>query len=293
MDDERGLHPLKTTDLVAVKPRHWLGQLDLRFDRRESRSYLGFRQHLGPLVMQKTLHPEGPAVCHGVLVHPPGGVAGGDQLKLNIEVSEQASALITTPGAGKWYKANHHQARQDLQFKVGKGASLEWLPQENILFDGADVNWQANVELDERAMFAGWDIVCLGRQAQKEVWQKGGLQQRLQVRRQGQLQWLEQTKLTPDHPLMQSLIGLQGNKVMGTFIVVAGQVPEAVLEQCRAVKAMETSAITGVSALPAVFVARYVGEVSQAAKQYFEALWQVLRPWYLSRPAIRPRIWNT
>ncbi len=293
MDDELGLHQLTPTDVVGAKPRHWLGQLDLRFDRRELRSYLGFRQHLGPLVMQKTLHPEGPEVCHGVLVHPPGGVAGGDQLKLNIEVSNAASALITTPGAGKWYKANQHQARQNLQFKVGKGASLEWLPQENILFDGADVKWQANIELAEDAKFAAWDIVCLGRQAQKEIWKQGGLQQCFRVKRQGQLQWLEQTKLTPDHPLMQSLIGLNGSKVMGTFIVVAGQVPEAVLEQCREVKAMETTAVTGVSGLPAVFVARYVGDVSQAAKQYFEAIWQLLRPWYLNRPAVRPRIWNT
>lgn len=293
MDDERGLRPLTPTGAVGVKPRHWLGQLDLCFDRRDSRSYLGFRQHIGPLVMQKTLHPEGPEICHGVLVHPPGGVAGGDQLNLNVTVSDGANALITTPGAGKWYKANQHQARQKLAFKVGKAASLEWLPQENILFDGADVNWQANIELADEAKFAGWDIVCLGRQAQKEVWQKGGLQQCLQVKRKGQLQWIEQTKLTPDHPLMQSLIGLEGNKVMGTFIVVAGQLPEEILEKCREIKAMEAPATTGVSALPALFVARYVGNVSQAAKQYFEALWHVLRPWYLGRPAVRPRIWNT
>lgn len=293
MDDERGLQQLTSTDTVAVKPRHWLGQLDLRFDRRDERSYLGFRQHIGPLMMQKTLHPEGPEVCHGVLVHPPGGVAGGDQLKLNVEVADSASALITTPGAGKWYKANQHQARQDLQFKVGNAASLEWLPQENILFNGADVNWQADIELAEGATFAGWDIVCLGRQAQKEVWQQGGLQQCFRVKRQGQLQWIEQTKLTPDHPLMQSLVGLNGHQVMGTFVVVAGQLPEDILTQCREVKPMEPAAVTGVSALPAVFVARYVGEVSQAAKQYFEAIWQILRPWYLNKPAVRPRIWNT
>lgn len=293
MDDERGLSPNIATRAVGAKPGHWLGKLNLRFDRRDSCSYLGFREHIGPLVMQKTLHPEGPSVCHGVLVHPPGGVAGGDQLKLNIEVSDKASALITTPGAGKWYKANHHQARQELQFKVGKGASLEWLPQENILFDGADVNLQANIELEEGACFSGWDILCLGRQAQKEVWQKGAFQQRFQVKRLGKLQWLEQAKLTPDHPLMRSLIGMEGNKVVGTFIVLAGQLPEAILEQCRQIKPNEASAVTGVSALPAVFVARYVGNVSQAAKLYFESLWQLLRPWYLNRAAVRPRIWNT
>lgn len=293
MDDERGVYSRQSDVALTTQSTHWLGQLDLRFDRRDTRSYLGFRKHLGPLVMQKTLHPEGPTVCHGVLVHPPGGVAGGDELKLNVKVSDGASALMTTPGAGKWYKANQKQAKQCLQFEVGKSASLEWLPQENILFDGADVNWQANVELAEDATFAGWDVVCLGRQAQKEVWQQGGLQQSVNVTRKGRLQWLEQAKLTPDHPLMQSLIGLNGRKVMGTFIVFAGEVPEPILAQCRAVKPTESVAAIGVSALPSVFVARYVGEVSQAAKQYFEVLWQLLRPWYLGRPAVRPRIWNT
>ncbi len=293
MDDERALPPPLRLATSSANKRHWLGRLDLRFDRRDARSYLGFRQHTGPLVMQKTLHPEGTEVCHGVLVHPPGGVAGGDHLQLNVEVAADAKALITTPGAGKWYKANRHQARQDLQFNVGAAASLEWLPQENIVFDGADVHWQADITLAEGAVFAGWDIVCLGRQARQENWQTGGLAQRLSIKRAGHLQWLEQTKLTPAHPLMQSLIGLDGCKVMGTFVVVAGQVPEDLLAKCREVISMETEAIIGVSALPEVFVARYVGNVSQAAKQYFEAIWQQLRPWYLNRPAVRPRIWNT
>lgn len=293
MDDERASPQAFSLAKPSANKRHWLGRLDLRFDRRGARSYLGFRQHTGPLVMQKTLHPEGPEVCHGVLVHPPGGVAGGDHLQLNVEVSAKAKALITTPGAGKWYKANQYQAKQDLQFNVAAGASLEWLPQENIVFDGADVGWQAGITLAEDAVFAGWDIVCLGRQARQESWQTGGLAQRLTIKRAGALQWLEQTKLTPSHPLMQSLIGLNGHKVMGTFVVVAGQVPEDLLAKCREVMSMETEAAIGLTALPEVFVARYVGDVSQAAKQYFEAIWQLLRPWYLNRPAVRPRIWNT
>lgn len=270
----------------------WRAELQLNFRNTQGRSFLASRQHTGPLVIQKTLHPEGEDVCHGVIVHPPGGVAGGDQLSLNVQAQDAAHALLTTPGAGKWYKANGREASQTLQFKLQASVCLEWLPQENIVFDGARLRLAAEVELADKAVYAGWEILCLGRQASQERWLSGSLHQRLVIRRNGVMIWNERALLTPASLAMTSRAGLNGRVVSGSFVVAAGSLPADLLLQCRQLSA-EPQSLVAISALPDIVVARYMGQSSQAARRYFQALWQILRPWYAGRPACIPRIWST
>ncbi len=272
--------------------KHWRASLVLEFGARQSRTTLLRRQHQGPLVVQKMLYPEGDAVCHGIIVHPPGGVAGGDQLSITANLDAGTHVLLTTPGAGKWYKANQLQASQALNFTLGQGACLEWLPQENILFDGSQVRFAGQVNLAADAVFCGWEILCLGRQARGESWAAGSVQQVLEIRREGRLLWNERMHLQPESRVMQSMAGLRGLPISGSLVLAAGAVPAEVLQACRAVEA-EAGAHVGVSALPDIFTARYIGRSSEAAKHYFERLWQLLRPWYAGRAASRPRIWNT
>lgn len=300
MDDDHRQATLKappnTMNAPFIHQPNWQASLKLSFTHDQGRSFLAKRLHVGPLVIQKTLHPEGNDVCHGVIVHPPGGVAGGDALRIEACLEPNANVLLTTPGAGKWYKSNGKLASQHLHFDVKHGGHLEWFPQENILFEGANVKFSAEINLSSIATYAGWEIVCFGRQAQKECWETGFMHQNLAVRRNGQLIWQECAHLSPQHLLMKSIMGLAGNVVNASFVVVSGLVPSNIIEACRAIKpkaTLDLEARYAVSALPEVFVARYVGQSSQCAKQYFEALWMVLRPWYLGRTAVRPRIWST
>jgi urease accessory protein len=276
--------------------KRWLANLNLDFAKQKERSYLVKNLHVGPLVLQKTLHPEGDAVCHGVVIHPPGGVAGGDTLILNVNVLEKAHALLTTPGAGKWYKANGQQASQHLQFNLQQEACFEWLPQENILFDGAEVKFSAEVNLAVDAQYAGWEILCFGRQAQNELWKSGSLHQNLTIHREQKLIWNERSFLKPEHAILDSIVGLHGNAVSASFVIAAGAVPVDVLAACREIQpklALDMQAKYGLTALPEVFSVRYVGQSAQCARQYFEQLWRILRPWYAQREVTRPRIWNT
>ncbi|MGZ8253062.1 MAG: urease accessory protein UreD [Methylophilaceae bacterium] len=276
--------------VAAMAP--WQASLALAFAAKDGRTSLTKKQHQGPLVIQKVLYPEGHAVCHGIIVHPPGGVAGGDALTLAVQLAEDANALLTTPGAAKWYKANGREASQLLKFDLAPGASLEWLPQENILFDGAMLDLSAEINLANEATYAGWEILCFGRQASNEQWQAGRLKQKLVIRRHGTMIWQERAFLSPASKVMSAMAGLGGNVISGSFVVVAGLLPAEVLAACREVMA-EDSAKVAVTALPEIFSARYIGQSSQSARHYFEALWHILRPWYASRQATRPRIWNT
>lgn len=288
MDD---LKPAISSPPQRMTVKHWQARLELGFSRRDDRSYLAHRLHKGPLVVQKSLHPEGDDVCHAVVVHPPGGVAGGDALHLQVTVDEGAKALLTTPGAGKWYKANGTIATQKLSFQLASGSGLEWLPQENILFDAAEVGFGAEIDLAADATFAAWDIVCLGRQAQQEVWQRGVYKLNQRISRNGRLIWNECAHMQAEDLVKISRVGLGGAVVFGTFVVCAGTVPAEILQACRDI--LVSDAKTGITALPEVLCIRYVGNASQQARQYFEQCWQILRPWYYQKDAVRPRIWNT
>src|ERR1700761_321761 len=136
----------------------WKAELALLYRHLDNRTFVAERRHEGPLVVQKPLYPEGPGVCHSVLVHAPGGIAGGDSLTLDLSLERHARALITTPSATKWYKADGRVARQMSHLSVGACAVLEWLPLESILFDEADAVIGATVALADDAVFAGWEI---------------------------------------------------------------------------------------------------------------------------------------
>ncbi|MFL9610544.1 urease accessory protein UreD [Methylobacillus sp. Pita2] len=280
------------TKTAAWADKRWQALLALDFAARAGRTTLVGKRHQGPLMVQKMLYPEGDEVCHGIIIHPPGGVAGGDQLQLVATLGALAKALLTTPGAGKWYKANQLSASQEIRFQLAANSCLEWLPQENILFDGSDVRFSSEIDLAEGAVFCGWDIMCFGRQARSEQWDEGELRQVMQVRREGRLIWNERLFAQPQSLVMRSGIGLKGMPVNGSLVVAAGAVPVDIVEACRAIEA-RGDAHYGVTALPEIFSARYIGRSSEAAREYFERLWQVLRPWYAAHPAVRPRIWNT
>src|SRR5881394_3228866 len=136
----------------------WKAELRLGFAAENGRTVLRERRSEGPLVVQKPLYPDGESVCHAIVVHPPGGIAGGDQLSLKVRAGEGAHALLTTPGAAKWYRSGGAWAEQSLDFDVD--GTLEWLPRETIVFDSALAGLRTRISLGEKASFIGWEVMC-------------------------------------------------------------------------------------------------------------------------------------
>jgi urease accessory protein len=262
----------------------WKAELELGFEQRAGRTVLAARRHDGPLVVQKPLYPEGEDVCHAIVVHPPAGMAGGDELALNARAGSGAHALLTTPGAGKWYRSTGPWAAQRLRFEVA--GALEWLPQETIVFDGARAQLDTEVRLESDARYLGWEILCLGRTGSGEKFARGELRLSTRVFRDGKLLWLERGRIAGGGALLDSPAGLQGQPVCATLVAACAS-PTIDLAACRQVESLS------VTQLPGVLIARYLGDSSEQAKRRFAKLWAVLRPTLFGREVRLPRIWST
>ncbi|HEX6157121.1 MAG TPA: urease accessory protein UreD [Burkholderiales bacterium] len=257
----------------------WKAELALGFERDGGRTVLARRRHDGPLVVQKPLYPEGGEVCHAIIVHPPAGVAGGDELSLSVDAGQSAFVQLTTPGAGKWYRSAGPWASQKLAF--GVAGTLEWLPQETIVYDGALADLFTDVRLAGGARYLGWEILCLGRSGSGERFSRGTVRLSTRIARDGKLAWLERGRIEGGGKLMQSPAGLGGHSVCGTLVAAAPQI---------APRRADGLAVT---CLPGILVARYLGDSSEQAKQLFARLWAAIRLELLGREAVEPRIWRT
>ncbi len=267
----------------------WQAHLRLEFENQDGVTRLTERTHSGPLRVQKALYPEQPAVCHAIIVHPPGGVVGGDQLSISVRIGSSAAALLATPGAAKWYRANGRVSRQSVDLEVAADAALEWLPQETILYNGAQVEFTSNIELAADATYIGCEILCFGRAASGEKFDYGSVRQHNQIRRDGKLIWHEQGRLVGSSAMMQSPLGLAGKTVCATLLVAAPALPSATVSALRDSGGTEL----GVTHLKSILAVRYLGDSSEAARHSMLQAWKILRPALLARAAVVPRIWNT
>ncbi len=275
---------------AAISPG-WQAHLKLGFEQRERGTVLTQRLHTGPLRVQKPLYPEGSDPCHAIIVHPPGGIAAGDQLYIDLHLHRAAQAVLCTPGATKWYRSQGVQSSQTLTLHAQADSVVEWLPQENIVFDSAQVVMKTRLELDSSARMLGWDITCLGRSAHSERFTQGQLAQRIDFYRAGKLVWSERGHLRGNDPLLQSPTGLQGHTTYGTMWL-AGIAPGRDL--LKALRKIEfTQGACAVTALPDVTLIRTLSSSCEAIRQHFIQLRQIIRPCWLQREAQPLRIWAT
>lgn len=267
---------------------NWEAQLELGYACQDGSTRPVLRRHRGPLRVQKHLYAEGPGVCQHIIVHPPGGLAGGDRLRIDAEVGQDAWAQLTSPGAAKWYRADR-PASQQLNLSVAAGATLEWLPQETILYCGTQAELQTRIELQGDARLYYWDLVAAGRPASGEVFASGHLQSRLELRRDGRLLWHERQRLSGSDPLLHSPIGLDGHSLFATFIA-SGEIDAELLACCRALSGPVHANLTQ---LPGLVLGRCLAHEAMQARAWLIDCWRLLRPALLGRPAVPPRIWNT
>jgi urease accessory protein len=270
----------------------WDARIALQFARRGG-TRLVRAEHVGPLRVQRPFHPEGDDVCHVYLLHPPGGVVSGDRLRIEIQLAPQSHAMLTAPGANKFYTARgEHHAELAQQLTLQEGAIAEWLPPETIAFDGTRATLRTQIELSETATYAGWEILCLGRPAAGEAFTRGSFRSELTIRRGGKLRYLERGLYRGGDAVMTAPWGLHGQPVLATFLVAAPAAKQDWVERVREQVQAETGRFA-VTLVSGILIARFLGASTREARVCLERAFDVLRPLYAGREAVHPRIWST
>ncbi len=273
----------------------WLGRLSLELGRSEHGTQLRRSVHEGPLRIQRVLLPEGPACPHIYLLHPPGGVVGGDRLETRVELLPAAQVLLTTPAAQKLYRSRGARAEISNRLIVGRGAALEWLPSETLAFSAAQARLTTRVELEAEASFVGWDITCYGMPARGEVFTAGRVASRFEIYRSDTPLLVESFDLTAEPRLPAAAYALRGQPAAASLYAVpgCGELDAALVERVRDAVGSPARGWCSVSSVSEALVVRALGPNVEGVRAALIAAWRELRPVLFGRPPVTPRIWAT
>jgi urease accessory protein len=273
----------------------WNASLQLDYTLESQRSVARFL-HQGPLRILQSLYPEGDAVCHNVLVHPPSGLVGGDTLDMQVTVGEGAHGLVTTPGATRFYRSEAGLATQQVHARVETGARLEWLPLEAIAYNQCDALNRAVFDLAPGAEMMAWDVTAFGLPAADLPYVQGTFRQHLEIPGV----WLERGSLNAeDTRLMDSPLGLAGQRCMATLVFAAGsamadeRIDRTLACARELLEASELRLSAGVtSPHKQVIVLRVLSPVTEPAMQLLRTVWAAWRHEMWALPGTYPRLWQ-
>jgi len=273
----------------------WRGSLAIDYRLRDERT-IAHDRHDGPLRVLRALHPEG-GVCHSVLVHPPGGVVGGDELAIELTLGEGAHALVTTPGATRFYRSAGATATQTLLAVAAAASRLEWLPLETIAYSGCMASNALRFELAPGAEMIGWDITALGLPESERPFEAGRFTQSIELPGR----WLERGSIAAsDDRLLDSPLGWAGRRVLATMWFASGDSldparSDALLDAARAAAAAHSLATTTGATSPqqGVIVVRALAARVEPAMELLQRIWRAWRPLAWGVAATPPRVWST
>lgn len=272
----------------------WKGSLRLDYSLEAGRSVARFA-HDGPLRILQSLWPEGDAVCHNVLVHPPGGLVGGDTLQVDVHAQEGSHGLVTTPGASRFYRSDGELALQDVRLRVDGGARLEWLPLEALYYSGCRAENRLLVDLQPGAELLAWDVAAFGLPQAEQPFARGSVLQHLELRGH----WLERGRLAAeDQRLMDGPLGLAGHRCLASlFFATGSDIPrtqrEQLLDAAREVIGSHALAASAGATAPGprVIVVRVLAPLVEPALHLLKAVRRAWRPLLWNVPGADPRGW--
>jgi urease accessory protein len=248
-----------------------------------------------PLKVQRPFYPEGD-ICHTAILHTAGGIVGGDRNSIKLQLQPRSQALVTTTAANKIYRSNGLQARQTVDIQIERDACLEWLPQETIVFNGANYRQDLRVELIPGASWLGWEIVRFGRSARGEKFLQGEWRSHTEVWQQGQPLWIDRQLLQGEEAILNSPHGLAGHSIVASLTWIGCEVSPELVKKCRDVTCNVSTTLPttnyGVTRLPHGLLCRYRGSSSIEVRNWFTSVWQLLRLSLLSRSSCLPRVWQ-
>ncbi|MFT5276390.1 MAG: urease accessory protein [Glaciecola sp.] len=305
----------KTSQLQAFSPQRiekstWKANLSLTFSKKDGRTLLAKASRKGPLSVQKAFYPEDKSCAHIYLLHPPAGIVSGDELHISIELETQAHTLVTTPGANRFYRAREDMSIGDSkQYQytkviLGRSSICENFPLETIVYPGADATNHLDVSLQSSSCYIGWDIACLGLPSSKQPFEHGQFTQLNRVLIDDKLVFHDRIHICGSKSVMQHTAGLNCCSVFATMIAHAATNTISENEQRELLNRLranieqqeafiDASKKVSITQIRQLLVVRYLGNQAEECKALFISLWQLMRPYYINKTGVMPRIWHT
>lgn len=281
--------------MKTIQQSAWHGQINLiyQYKHKHHRTQVVSSYHQSPLKIQNSFYPENNHVCHTVIIHTAGGIVGGDLLTQNIQLEDNCHSLMTTPTATKIYQTNGYLAEQKIKIKLKPNSILEYLPQENIIFNGAIYQQNSYIELGDNCHYCTWEINRFGRTARGEKFTQGDWKSSCEISQNGQLLWIERQWLPGNEIICHSLNGLNNAAICGTFYWVGKEVPSQLITQSRQLATQYLQqGQGGVTQLIKGILCRYRGNSTTEVKKWFIDVWGLLRVHFVKKDKIIPRVWQ-
>ncbi|WP_199246467.1 urease accessory protein UreD [[Phormidium] sp. ETS-05] len=277
----------------SILPSAWHGSLELVYGSKGGGTYITHKKATAPLKLQRPFYPEGEDCCHSVILHTAGGIVGGDRLSQSIHLEPDTHALITTAAAAKIYRSNGQTAYQDINIKIEPGAYLEWLPQENIIFNSARYRQNLHIELAPKAHLLLWEINRFGRSARGEKFHEGNWRGDTEIWQQGIPLWIDRQQLRGSEETCTSPHALGAFPIVATLAWLGEPVTSELIAEARQLweQYPPKTGQAGVTRLPNGLLCRYRGHSTPEVRQWFIAVWQILRRSVWGRPICLPRVW--
>ena len=273
----------------------WRADLKLDYTLELQRTVVRYL-HQGPLRILQSLYPEGDQICHNVLVHPPGGLVGGDTLDIQVTVAEGAHGLVSTPGATRFYKSGGHPALQQVVAHLADNAKLEWLPLEAIAYNDCEATNRAIFNLAPSAELITWDVTALGLPSSDMAFTQGHFQQHIEIPGV----WLERGNIRgEDTRWLNSPLGLAGGKCLASLVFASGsaidsdRTTQALQAAREVIESHPLRLQAGITCVhPQVIVLRVMSPLVEPTMDLLKKVWAVWRHTLWALPSTPPRIWS-
>ncbi|MBA7930277.1 urease accessory protein UreD [Klebsiella sp. RHBSTW-00215] len=262
----------------------WQAALDLQFQFLGGKTTLASRRHVGPLTVQRPFYPE-EETCHLYLLHPPGGIVGGDELTISVTMEPGCHTLITMPGASKFYRSSGAQAQLEQTLALAENATLEWLPQDAIFFPGANASLHTAFHLTASSTLLAWDLLCLGRPVIGEAFSHGAITNRLEVWIDGSPKLIERLSLADGQ-----LASVAEQPWVGTLLFYPAN--ETLLDGVRE-KLIPLANYAGATLIDGLMTVRFLSDDNLLCQRAMRDIWQFMRPHLTGKSPLLPRIWLT
>jgi urease accessory protein len=225
-----------------------------------------------------------------VFLNTAGGIAGGDRLHYTLTASDGATITATTQGAERVYRAIGEPGQVTTRIEARGGATLEWLPQQTIVFDRGRLARETEIHCDSTARVLAMDWLLLGRTASGETLRTGEIRDAWRVHRDGRLAWADDFRLAGDiagQTARPSLLG--GCTALATIIYIA---QDAADHLDRARELLDTTpGKAGATVINGLMVCRFAAEAAADLRRAVTAFLRTFRAGLDGFPLALPRVW--